>query len=142
MARRIPIIKLYRTLIVSVQIELSDELVLELKDDLAEEIRARDVDGLIIEVSGVDILDSYIARSIRDIAQLGRLMGVRTVLVGLDPGMATTLVEMGMVMRNVETALNLETAIELFGAAVGRRRAREDIDDTLLWGSDDSREEP
>jgi rsbT antagonist protein RsbS len=121
MTRTIPIIRLYDTLIVSIQIALSDELVRELKDDLAHEIRAQDVSGLVIEVSGVDILDSYIARSIRDIAHIAGLLGVRTVLAGLDPGMAITLVEMGMVMQGVTTALNLEDAIEtLCGRGLSR----------------------
>lgn len=116
MTRSIPIIELYGNLIVSIQIELSDKLVLELKDNIAIEVRKRDVRGLIIEVSGVDIFDSFIARSIRDIAQIVRLMGVRTVLAGLDPGMAVTLVEMGMTMTGVQTALNLEDAIALLAA--------------------------
>ncbi len=115
MSRTIPIIRLHDTLIVSIQRELSDELVRELKDDVAQEIRTHDVSGLVIEVSGVDIFDSYIARSIRDIAQIAGLLGVRTVLAGLDPGMAITLVEMGMAMRGVSTALNLGDAVEMLG---------------------------
>lgn len=113
--RSIPIIKLYRTLIVAIQVEITDQLVVELKNNVAAAIREQDVDGLIIEVSGVGILDSYIARSIRDIARISTLMGVRTVLAGLDAGMAITLVEMGMALDNVRTALNLESALELFG---------------------------
>jgi rsbT antagonist protein RsbS len=111
--RAIPIIKLYDNLIVSIQLELSDSVVLQLKMDLAEEIRRHDVHNLIIDVSGVDIFDTYIARSIRDIANISRLMGVGTILAGLDAGMAITLVEMGMALNGIETALNLEAALEL-----------------------------
>lgn len=122
--RTIPIIKLQRTLIVSIQIELSDRLVVELKENIAHEIRRQDVAGLVIDVSGVDIFDSYIARSVRDITHIAGLMGVRTVLSGLDAGMAITLVEMGMLMQGVESALNLELALA-FLADNERREAHE-----------------
>jgi rsbT antagonist protein RsbS len=116
MARSIPIIRLYRNLLVSIQMELSDHLVAELKDQVTAEIQAYHPHGLIIEISGIDILDSYIARSIRDLSQIARLMGVQTVIAGLDPGMALTLVEMGLLLTGVTTALNLENAIELLAA--------------------------
>ncbi len=124
--RSIPIIKLYRTLIVAIQVEVTDHLVLELKENVAATIREQDVDGLIIEVSGIDIFDSYITRSIRDLAQISSLMGVHTVLAGLDAGMAITLVEMGMALENVRTALNLENALEMFGRDAIRRKLDDD----------------
>jgi rsbT antagonist protein RsbS len=117
MQRTIPIIQIHGQLIVSIQIELSDRIVLELKDNLAHEIRTREVSGLIIEVSGVDIFDSFIARSIRDIAQMAKLMGVRTILAGLDAAMAITLMEMGIQMHDVETTLNLESALDTLAAS-------------------------
>ena len=129
MSRTIPIIQLHRVLIVSIQIDLSDNLVVDLKNDLAHELRARDVDGLIIELSGVDVIDSYIARALSDVANIGRLMGVRTVLVGIDPSMASTLVDMGMALRKLETALNLEAAVELFGP----KRASTAPDEVEEW---------
>lgn len=141
--RSIPIIKLYRTLIIAIQVEVTDHLVLELKENVAAAIREQDVDGLIIEVSGVDILDSYIARSIRDIAQISSLMGVRTVLAGLDAGMAITLVEMGMALENVRTALNLESALEIVGRDAIRRRVDDDwvletfVDNGAVGGHDE-----
>ena len=113
MSTSIPIIELYGNLIVSIQVELSDRLVLDLKRDIAREIQSRPVTGLIIEVSGVDILDTFIARSVQEMVQIAKLMGVRAVLAGLDPAMAITLVEMGMVLVEVETALDLEHAIEV-----------------------------
>ncbi len=109
---RIPIIKLYDTLIVSIQIELSDRLVLSLKDDIANEIQRTGPRGLILDVSGIEIMDSYISRTIRDIGMISRLMGVRTVISGLDANIAMTLVEMGMGFEGVETVLNLESAFE------------------------------
>ena len=124
-SRAIPIIRLQEFLIVSVQTELSDELVHLLKDDIAAEIARLGPSGLVLELSGIDVFDSYIAASVRDLAQLARLMGVRTVVAGLDPGMAITLVEMGMSMAGVETALNLDSALEVLQAAVVRRKAFE-----------------
>ena len=113
----IPIIRIGPNLLVSIQIELTDLLVRELKDDVAAVIERTAAGGLVIEVSGVDILDSYLARSIRDLSLIARLMGVRTVLAGLNPAMAMTLVEMGMLMQGVTTATNLDAALALLAAA-------------------------
>jgi rsbT antagonist protein RsbS len=113
MGNTIPIIKIHDNLLVSIQVELSDHLVAELKENVTSEITRTAATGLIIEVSGVDILDSYIARSIRDLSHIARLMGARAVIAGLDPSMAVTLVEMGLQMTGVATALNLETSLQL-----------------------------
>ncbi|MGC4070413.1 MAG: STAS domain-containing protein [Polyangiaceae bacterium] len=90
---RIPIIKLYGCLIVSIQIELSDSLVASLKDDIGSAIERTDAYGLLIDVSGMQLMDSYISRTIQDIAQMGCLMGVETVIVGMSPAVAMTLAE-------------------------------------------------
>ncbi|MCA9689851.1 MAG: STAS domain-containing protein [Nannocystaceae bacterium] len=132
MARRIPIIKLRGNLIVSIQIDLSDELVSELKENIAHESRQTDVFGLVIEVSGVDTFDSYIARSVREIAQIARCMGVATVLAGLDAAMAITLVEMGMDLEGVETTLNLESAIDFLDEIARERAATDEMIEQLL----------
>ena len=110
---RIPIIKLHDKLIVSIQMALSDRLVVQLKDDITARIERDKVTGLIIDVSGIDIMDSYISRALRDIGLISRLMGVRTVISGLDPMIAMTLVEMGLDLKGVKSALNLESAIDL-----------------------------
>lgn len=109
---KIPIIKLYGNLVVPIQVALSDRLVARLKDDVSNEIEASAPWGLVIDVSGVDIMDSYITRTIRDIALIARLMGVRTVLSGMAPMIAMTLVEMGMELAGVATELNLELALD------------------------------
>lgn len=108
----LPIIKLYDTLIVSIQVEMSDRVVMQLKDDIGDRIQQLGPRGLIIDVSGVEIMDSYISRAIRDIGLMAKLMGVETVISGLDPNIAMTLVEMGMDLEGVETFLDLETAFE------------------------------
>lgn len=117
----IPIIKLYDTVIISIQVELSDRLVVQLKDDVSAAIERLGPRGLIIDVSGIDIMDSYISRMIRDIGQIAKLMGVDTVICGLDPNIAMTLVEMGMGFEGVETHMSMESAFEAL------HRAEEDI---------------
>jgi len=112
MPRAIPIIRLHGNLLVSIQIALSDHVILDLKDDIGREIRMYEPNGLVIEVSGVDLFDSFIARSIQELSKMARLMGVRTILAGLNAGMAITLVEMGMLLEGVDTSLNLEAALE------------------------------
>ncbi len=109
---RIPIIKLYDNLIVSIQVALSDKLVRQLKDDVTMEIEKTGAQGLIVDLSGVDVMDSYISRAIRDIGVVARLMGVKTVLCGLDPMIAINLVEMDMNLEGIMTTLNMESAIE------------------------------
>lgn len=131
MARTIPIIRLHGILLVSIQTALSDRLILEFKEDVANEIRNYEAHGLVIEVSGVDLFDSFIARSIQEIATMAKLMGVRTVVAGLNAGMAVTLVEMGMELKGVETALNLESALALLGANRSKTAASADADELL-----------
>jgi rsbT antagonist protein RsbS len=133
-AMHLPIIKLYDTLIVSIQIELSDRVVMQLKDDVGARIQELGPRGLIIDVSGVEIMDSFISRAIRDIGLMAKLMGVETVISGLDPNIAMTLVEMGMDLEGVETFLDLETAFE----SIHLRASAEDavlagIDDHIRW---------
>lgn len=113
----IPIIKLYDTVIVSIQVELSDRLVMQLKDDVSSAIERLSPRGLIIDVSGIDIMDSYISRMIRDIGQIAKLMGVDTVICGLDPNIAMTLVEMGMGFEGVATHMSMESAFEALHSA-------------------------
>jgi rsbT antagonist protein RsbS len=110
---RIPIIKLRDVLIVSIQVSLSDHVVTQLKEDVTNKIDRTQARGLVIDVSGIDIMDSYISRAIRDIGLVARLMGVRTVISGLDPMIAMTLVEMGLELKGVRTALDLESALDL-----------------------------
>ncbi|MBW2262030.1 MAG: STAS domain-containing protein [Deltaproteobacteria bacterium] len=105
--------KLHGNLIVSIQIALSDQLVMQLRDDITAEIERTSARGLVIDVSGIDVMDSYISRAIRDISLIARLMGVRTVISGMDALIAMTLVEMGMDLKEVHTHLNLESALDL-----------------------------
>jgi rsbT antagonist protein RsbS len=121
--RAIPIIRLRDLLIVSIQIALSDQLVAALKDDIADALADTDARGLVIEVSGVDVFDSYIASSISDIAGIARFMGVDTILAGLDASMAITLVEMGLELEGVRTALDLDMAVRMIGESTADKKA-------------------
>ena len=118
---RIPIIRLYDNLIVSVQVSLSDRLVMQLKDDITEAIERTGATGLVIDLSGIDMMDSYISKALRDIGLIAKLMGVRTVLSGVAPMIAMTLTEMGLDLKGVSTALSLESALETLGTALVSR---------------------
>lgn len=125
----IPIIKLYDTLIVTIQVELSDAVVMQLKDDIGDAIQNLGPKGLIIDVSGVGIIDSYISRAIRDIGLISRLMGVEAVISGLDPNIAMTLTEMGMDLEGVKTYLHLEAAYEAINGKGALAHSGDDEDD-------------
>lgn len=112
-AERIPLISVRGCLLVSIQTALDDQLVSRLRDDIAHEIRRTGFRALLMDVSGVDIMDSYLARSIRDIGLTARLMGADTVLCGIDPIMAMTLVEMDLDMQGVVTARTLDAALDM-----------------------------
>jgi rsbT antagonist protein RsbS len=110
---RIPIIGLYENLIVPLQGTIADDTMARLQDDVTRRIEGGRVGGLVIDVSGIETLDSYLTRNLRDLALTARLMGVSAVVSGLQPAVAITLVEMGLEIPGVHTTLNLERAIEL-----------------------------
>jgi rsbT antagonist protein RsbS len=118
---RIPIINLYANLIVPVQGALGDDVMAQLQDDVTRRIEEGGAEGLVIDVSGVQLMDSFMTRNIRDLALTARLMGVNTVVSGLGPAVAITLVEMGLEIPGIETTLNLERAIEV----LAHRRKKE-----------------
>jgi len=122
---RIPIIELYDNLIVSVQVSLSDRLVLQLKDDITSAIERTGASGLVIDLLGIDMMDSYISKALRDIGLIAKLMGVRTVISGVAPMIAMTLTEMGLDLRGVNSALSLEAALEVLGTRLVSRRSDE-----------------
>jgi len=129
---RIPIIGLYDDLIVPIQGAIADDVMVTLQDDVTRRIQDGNVRGLIVDVSGVETLDSFLTRNLRDLALSARLMGVTAVVSGLRPAVAITLVEMGLEIPGVHTALNLERALELLGDArdeEARTMGELDVDD-------------
>ena len=112
---RVPILKIGRTLFVSIQIDLQDDSVLQLQEDLASELTATGATGVIIDITAVEIVDSFIGRMLATIGSISRLFGAETVLVGMRPAVAITLVELGLSLEGVRTALNAEKGLRLLG---------------------------
>ncbi|HEY5147903.1 MAG TPA: STAS domain-containing protein [Polyangiaceae bacterium] len=109
---RIPIIALYANLIVPLQGAIADDVMVQLSEDVTRRIEDGRIRGLVIDVSGVETLDSYLTKNLRDLALTARLMGVSAVVSGLRPAVAITLIEMGLEIPGVRTTLNLERALE------------------------------
>jgi rsbT antagonist protein RsbS len=108
---RIPILKIGDVLIASIQVALHDASAVQFKDDLLQKIYDTKARGLIVDLTAVDVVDSFIGRLISDIASMAGLMGTRVVITGLQPAVAITLVELGLELRGVYTALNLEKGL-------------------------------
>ena len=119
---RVPIIRVGDTLIATVQEELYDHDALRLQDDLGQRLERGDIRGVLLDVSTVATVDSFLARLIGNIAGLSRLLGAETVVVGLQPAVAVTLVEFGLTLPGVHTALNAEKGMALLSQ--GRRDDR------------------
>ncbi len=113
---RIPVIHLSGRLLVSIQVEMTDRLLIRLKEDVANAIDRGNASGLVIDVAGIETMDSFISRSICDLALIARLMGVPTVLCGIRPAVAITLSEMGIDLRGVPSALDVDDAVALCAA--------------------------
>ncbi|MCS7475582.1 STAS domain-containing protein [Umezawaea endophytica] len=120
---RVPILKIGGVLLVSIQIDLQDQSVLALQEDLAEKISATGAHGVVIDISAVEIVDSFIGRMFATIASISRLFDADTVVVGMRPAVAITLVELGLTLGGVRTALDLERGMRIL-ENIGRERGR------------------
>jgi rsbT antagonist protein RsbS len=116
---RIPIIKMSEVLLVSIQVDMHDKLALTLQDDLTNQIVKTRARGVLIDISSLEIVDSFIGRTLANIAAMSRVLDAETVVVGMRPAVAITLVELGMSLAGVRTALNVERGMELLREAVG-----------------------
>jgi rsbT antagonist protein RsbS len=114
---RVPIVKVGRTLFVSIQIDLEDESVVRLQEDLADELTATNANGVIIDITAVEIVDSFIGRMLTMIGSISRLFDAETVIVGMRPAVAITLTELGLSLRGVRTALNAEKGLALLNGS-------------------------
>lgn len=117
---RIPILQMGNLLLVTIQVDMHDRLATTLRDDLAEKIAATNTRGVLIDISALDMVDSFIARMLATISQVGRVMDAETVLVGMQPAVAITLVEMGVTMSGMLTALNVEKGMLVLHTARAR----------------------
>jgi rsbT antagonist protein RsbS len=109
----IPILKIGTTLLATIQIELHDTVVDAFQNDVLVEIERSGANGLIIDISALETVDSYVARMLANTGKMAKLMGTGTVVVGMRPAVAATLVRMGYFMQGIDTALSLEEGLEL-----------------------------
>ena len=123
---RIPILKLRNLLLVSIQVDMHDRLAMQLQDELTAKISATGARGVLIDISSLDIVDSFIGRMIANIAAMARVLDAETVVVGMQPAVAITLVELGLNLPGVRTALNVDKGMALLESAT---RAVEDLPD-------------
>ena len=114
---RIPILRMGPFLLVTVQVDMHDQLAMALQDDLTNQIAKTGARGVLIDISSLDMVDSFIGRMFGDIAAMGRVLGAETVVVGMRPAVAITLVELGLSLEGIRTALNVERGMEILRAA-------------------------
>ena len=117
---RVPILKQGSYLIASIQSALTDYELLQLRDDLAEQIGRFRSRGVIIDVTALDVMDSFAVRTLRAIAQITRMKGSRTVIVGIQPEVAFSMVQLGLHLGEVETALDLEEGLAFLNLGLGQ----------------------
>jgi rsbT antagonist protein RsbS len=116
---RIPILKMGGYLLVSIQVDMHDRLAMQLQDDLTGRIAETGARGVLIDISALEMVDSFIGRMLGNIAAMARVLDAETVVVGMRPAVAITLVELGMELTGVRTALNVEKGMELLAVSVG-----------------------
>jgi len=124
---RIPILKMGEFLLVTIQVDMHDQLALVLQEDLTTRISTEQARGVLLDISSLDVVDSFIGRMISNISGMARVLDAETVVTGMRPSVAITLVELGLPLEGVFTALNVERGMELLRRRVGvdkLRRAR------------------
>ena len=118
---RIPILRMGDCLLVTIQVDMKDQTALTLQDDLSTKIEATGAKGVLIDISALEIVDSFIGRMLANISGIARVLDAETVVVGMQPAVAITLVELGLSLPGVRTALNVERGMQMLHDA-----ARED----------------
>jgi rsbT antagonist protein RsbS len=115
---RIPILKVGPFLLVTIQVDMHDRLAMTLQDDLTARISATGARGVLIDISSLEIVDSFIGRMLSNIAAMSAVLDAATVVVGMRPAVAITLVELGLSLKGVQTALNVDKGMDLLNAAL------------------------
>jgi len=110
---RIPILRMGELLLVTIQVDMQDQLAMQLQDDLTQAIQKKATRGVLIDISALEMVDSFIGRMIADISAVARILDAVTVLVGMQPAVAITLVELGLSLPGVVTALNVDRGMAL-----------------------------
>lgn len=121
----IPILRMGEFLLITVQVDMHDRLAMQLQDDLTNRIVEHESKGVLIDISSLEVVDSFIGRMLGNIAAMSRVLDAQTVLVGMRPAVAITLVELGMSLPGIRTALNVERGMEILRAG---RRAEATLD--------------
>jgi rsbT antagonist protein RsbS len=114
---RIPILRMGSTLLVTIQVDMQDQTAMALQDDLADRIAKTGADGVMIDISALEIVDSFVGRMLASISGIARILSATTVVVGMQPAVAITLVELGLSLDGVKTALNVERGLALLERA-------------------------
>ena len=125
-SQRIPILKVGRVLIVPIQVDMDDQAVIHLQERILTELERTGARGVLIDISLLEMVDSFIGRVLSDIAAMARIMDARTVVVGMRPAVAITLVELGLELRGVDTVLNVDEGIKLLRNEFGIDEEEED----------------
>ncbi|HEX3942280.1 MAG TPA: STAS domain-containing protein [Acidobacteriaceae bacterium] len=125
---RIPILKMGDYLLVTIQVDMHDQLALTLQEDLTNQISKNAAKGVLIDISSLEIVDSFIGRMLANIAAMSRVLDAQTVLTGMQPAVAITLVELGMSLPGIRTALNVERGMELLKEFSSQRTELEKVD--------------
>ena len=125
---RIPILKVGDCLLVTIQVDMHDQLALSLQEDLTAQIAKNASKGVLIDISSLEIVDSFIGRMLANIAAMSRVLDAQTVLTGMQPAVAITLVELGMSLPGIKTALNVERGMELLREFITRDAEFEEAD--------------
>lgn len=115
----IPILQMGEFLLVTIQVDMHDQLALQLQDDLTSKIEKTGARGVLLDISALDMVDSFIGRMIANISGMSRILDASTVLVGMQPAVAITLVELGLTLPGVKTALNVERGMAMLRSAIG-----------------------
>lgn len=116
---RIPIFKMGRFLLVTIQVDMDDRLASTLQSDLTDRIAQTGARGVLIDISGVDLVDSFIGRMLANVAAMARILDATTVVVGMRPAVAITLVELGLTLPGIRTALDVDRGMRLLRDALG-----------------------
>ena len=119
MADRNPILRMGRSLLVTIQVDMHDQLAMTLQTDLAEAIGKHQARGVLLDISGLEIVDSFIGRMLANTAAMSRVLDAETVVVGMQPAVAITLVELGLSLPGVHMALDIERGLALLQRPVG-----------------------
>ena len=127
---RIPILKVGRVLLVPIQVDMDDQTVLLLQESILTELERTGARGVLIDISMLEMVDSFIGRMLSDIAAMARIMDARTVVVGMQPAVAITLVELGLELNGVDTVLNVDEGIKLLRGEIDA------LDDEDQWSGE------